>query len=233
MMCATICDKSHIHTYSICKAWKWDDKFYWNQVPDSHPHVDWGICKREDKRQDWMWIQNSPQKDELLRRLSTADGLTPMSLLPTEIWAQLYNPLHPKVQAFICWLQNCGVVQSLNMSSQSCYADAFLIIYRKEITEPEHNIVMMLFFAFCSLSMRQILTVICEVLQYYLKLYFTNGSLQVGWVQTRWIQAAALLYSNKMYLRCFSDQIEFHFLQLKVSSSCLSDEALRKLNQKD
>lgn len=68
------------------------------------------------KRQDWMWIQNSPQKDKLLRRLSTADGLTPMSLFfPTEIWAQLYNPIHSKVQAFISWLQNSRVVLSLNI----------------------------------------------------------------------------------------------------------------------
>lgn len=47
------------------------------------------------------------------------------AFLPTEIWAKLYNPLHPKVQAFICWLPNCGVVQSLNMSSPCCYCDAF------------------------------------------------------------------------------------------------------------
>lgn len=103
-------DKSHSHTHThtwICKAWEWDSKLYWNKVPNSHPHADWGICKQEDKRQNCMWIQNSPQKDELLHRLSTADSLTLINLLPTECFTQLYNPLHPKVHTVICWLQNC------------------------------------------------------------------------------------------------------------------------------
>lgn len=74
----------------------------WKRVPDSHPHVDRGICRQGDKGRDWIRIQNSPQKDELLRRLSAADSLTPMSLLRRrKLEPSSLIRLHPKVQAFI------------------------------------------------------------------------------------------------------------------------------------
>lgn len=74
----------------------------WKRVPDSHPHVDRGICRRGDKGRNWIPIQNSPQKDELLRRLSAADSLTPMSLLRRrKLEPSSLIRLHPKVQAFI------------------------------------------------------------------------------------------------------------------------------------
>lgn len=77
-------------------------KLPWKRVPDSHPHVDRGICRQGDKGRNWIPIQNSPQKDELLRRLSAADSLTPMSLLRRrKLEPSSLIRLHPKVQAFI------------------------------------------------------------------------------------------------------------------------------------
>lgn len=74
----------------------------WKRVPDSHPHVDRGICRLGDKGRNWIPIQNSPQKDELLRRLAAADSLTPMSLLRRrKLEPSSLIRLHPKVQAFI------------------------------------------------------------------------------------------------------------------------------------
>lgn len=108
-------------------------------------------------------IKDRTESQILHRRMSSNAGSRLRTdwhrwdFLPTEIWAQLYNPLHPKVQAFVCWLQNCRVVQSLHMSSQCCNADAFLII-RKKIADSKHNII-----TCCSLSTRQILTAICQV----------------------------------------------------------------------
>lgn len=144
-----ICDKSHIHTYSICKAWTWDDSR--NCIGNKSQIAI--LTLTEASASGKIKDRTGCGSKILHRRMSSYAGSQQRkawhrwAFLPTEIWAQLYNPLHPKIHAFIYWLQNCGVVQSLNMSSQYCYADAFLIVYRKEIAEPEHDIITMLFFS--------------------------------------------------------------------------------------
>lgn len=87
------------HMQIVEERWR---KSSWKRVPDSHPRVDGGICRQGDKGRNWIRIQNSPQKDELLWRLSAADSLTPMSLLRRrKLEPSSLIRLHPKVQAFI------------------------------------------------------------------------------------------------------------------------------------
>ncbi|TNN79805.1 hypothetical protein EYF80_009842 [Liparis tanakae] len=52
----------HPHEYTMSRAWEPDNRWFWSFI-DGRPRGDGGICKREDKRRDW--IQKSPQKDEL------------------------------------------------------------------------------------------------------------------------------------------------------------------------
>lgn len=48
--CAAVYHRAHLQ-YSKSLDIQFKKKKYWNQIPDSNPHTDWGICKREDKRQ--------------------------------------------------------------------------------------------------------------------------------------------------------------------------------------
>lgn len=91
---------SRIGTY---KAWKWEDRLEPSQIVILT--LTEASASGEIKDRAACGSRNSPQKDEL----STADGLTRWAFLLTEIWAQLYNPLSPKVQTIVCWVQNCRV----------------------------------------------------------------------------------------------------------------------------
>lgn len=162
IMCAPICDKAHVHTYMQSLEVKWKNCIgIKSQIAILTLTEASASGKIKDRTGRGSKIHHRRMSSYAVSRQWTAWHR--WAFLPTEIWAKLYNPLHPKVQAFICWLQNCGVVQSLNMSSQCCYTDAFLIIYRKEIAEPEHSIIQCSLFLCCSLSMRQISTAICQV----------------------------------------------------------------------
>lgn len=136
------------------------------------------------------------------------------AFLLTEIWAKLYNPLHPKFgPSFV------GYKTAESCSVWTCHPSAatlmfFVIICRGRMAVPAHDVTYFSLVLCPSLSMNQILTAICQVqLQLiYLKPHLTNGDLQVGWVQLQWIQAETVLLiltNVALCSCCLNNQIWF------------------------
>lgn len=118
--CAAVYHKPHLqYSQSLDIKFK-KKKKYWNQIPDSNPHTDWGICKREDKRQkpdvdpkftteEWALM---PSLDG--GRLDTDEPFCWEKFEPSFIIPPPRPSLHTSKSSGLHL--STGVVQSLNMS---------------------------------------------------------------------------------------------------------------------